>query len=717
MANSSVAGGALEGLPAAAADLYNSSHDEAHDEAYDEEELELAEEEQDTLTASAFFVLFAFLLAMVTILSKLLRDRPRLARFVPEAGVILLTGVAFGAVLNLFVERAAASGTVPAAWTDDDRAPAEGEDPTAVAESLLLRFSPEVFFLVLLPPIIFESGYRLKKDLFFRHFVPICLFAIVGTTVSAVVIATLLEAVRWSGALGPGSFRPQFTELLTFGALLSATDPVTTLAVFQEKRVDPHLFYLVFGESVLNDAVGLVLFHSFKYFVTNTNDAEEVVVDVGGFLTGFLYDAVGSPALGVASGLLTALVFRLLDMRSAGGLPELTLLVLVVYVPFLLAELLNLSGIVTILFTGLAVQVYVVPNLSRLTVESADVLFRLAAHLAETAIFLELGLSVFGLKGAIQPAFAAWTALACLVGRAANVYPITYFYNRRLPPDPRRAGGAAGGGGREGLAGIDDPVPGRHIRRHGDAALQGPAEAAVELAALPSHNDGDEDDQNTTGHDQDLSHESWVDGGDLQQEQYPSSLSSGRKSPVVGHLSFENGKSNEETYVSLGNAAGIQPKENPFNMRITSNTAHMLWFSGLRGAVAYACVRSFPDRFGHTNEFTVTTMVIVLASVFCLGSTTGCMLERLNIEMNVDESGWETWCREGRRGGRIAKVEDFLLRIIVRDADHVNTAQDMDDTPTSSSNSVESTSSVTLPEQAKSNPEDSIHFNDSGGII
>lgn len=51
-------------------------------------------------------------------------------------------------------------------------------------------------------------------------------------------------------------FSKAFTELLTFGALISATDPVSTLAVFQEKRVDPHLFYLVFGESVLNDAVG-----------------------------------------------------------------------------------------------------------------------------------------------------------------------------------------------------------------------------------------------------------------------------------------------------------------------------------------------------------------------------------------------------------------------------------------------------------------------------
>lgn len=56
------------------------------------------------------------------------------------------------------------------------------------------------------------------------------------------------------------SFDISFSELTALGALISATDPVSTLAVFQQKKVDLQLFYLVFGESVVNDAVGLVLF-------------------------------------------------------------------------------------------------------------------------------------------------------------------------------------------------------------------------------------------------------------------------------------------------------------------------------------------------------------------------------------------------------------------------------------------------------------------------
>jgi sodium/hydrogen exchanger 8 len=71
---------------------------------------------------------------------------------------------------------------------------------------------------------------------------------------------------------------------------------------------------------------------------------------------------------------------------------------------------------------------------------------------------------------------------------------------------------------------------------------------------------------------------------------------------------------------------------------IPMKTQHMLCFSGLRGAVAFACAQNFPDEHGNRKNVLLRTMLVVLASVFTLGSTTDKMLMLLNIEVDVDES-------------------------------------------------------------------------------
>jgi NhaP-type Na+/H+ or K+/H+ antiporter len=51
-----------------------------------------------------------------------------------------------------------------------------------------------------------------------------------------------------------------FLDSLTFGALISSTDPVAVLAIFKEFQVDQNLFAIIFGESILNDAVCIILY-------------------------------------------------------------------------------------------------------------------------------------------------------------------------------------------------------------------------------------------------------------------------------------------------------------------------------------------------------------------------------------------------------------------------------------------------------------------------
>lgn len=83
-----------------------------------------------------------------------------------------------------------------------------------VAESVL-AFDSSVFFIVLLPPIIFNSGYHLHRQLLRRYFTPICLFAFLGTMISMGLVAGMLH-----GICSLLNFSPTLNELLAFGALM-----------------------------------------------------------------------------------------------------------------------------------------------------------------------------------------------------------------------------------------------------------------------------------------------------------------------------------------------------------------------------------------------------------------------------------------------------------------------------------------------------------------
>ena len=112
---------------------------------------------------------------------------------------------------------------------------------------------PTLFFSALLPPIIFDSGYNLNHRFFFSNIGSICIFAFLGTVVAFAVLALGLYY-----GLGGANGLLTPLEACAFGALISAVDPVATLCIFSSTGADPKLNALIFGESVLNDAVAIV---------------------------------------------------------------------------------------------------------------------------------------------------------------------------------------------------------------------------------------------------------------------------------------------------------------------------------------------------------------------------------------------------------------------------------------------------------------------------
>ncbi|CAK4066517.1 unnamed protein product [Aphanomyces euteiches] len=343
---------------------------------------------------SFFFSLFLVLLMSSIVVSNFCAHHLHW-HFLPEAGATILVGVAGGVLCYLY--------------------------NNTITHSLMI-FDPNTFFIALLPPIIFNSGYTMKRRYFFDNIVPIVTYAIAGTTISSVTVGLIMYAV---GQLA-FSVKLSLAEALSFGALISATDTVSVLAIFQELRVDPTLFYLVFGESSLNDAVAIVLFGTFSKFIGNVYSSSYLPIAILDFILIF----VGSTLIGILFGVLSALLFKHFDFKGC-LYHEMGIYMMFAYLPFLIAAIFDLSGVVAILFTGITMKHYTANNLSDDGKEMCGRMFNAISYVSETTIFLNLGLAVFALPVGYHFKFIAWTLFACLAGRAAFVFPLSYLINYR----------------------------------------------------------------------------------------------------------------------------------------------------------------------------------------------------------------------------------------------------------------------------------------------
>ena len=288
---------------------------------------------------------------------------------------------------------------------------AAGNDTISAHE----KFDFEFFMTWLLPPIIFEAGYNMNVPAFLANLGPTMFFAFVGTFASTFVVGGL---VWYAGQVGL-CYPMGLLASLTFGSLISATDPVTVLAVFQKLGVKVDLFSMVFGESVLNDAVAIVLSRTLLGFNkpgTEVN-TESIMAAVASFCTIF----GGSLIIGAFYGIISALVFKKLDMRHHAELlfMQAALSFAFPWAAYFTSEALELSGIVTILFCGMIMAVYTRYNFSPEARKLTAQAYKCVALVAETYVFVYLGMAVFTFPIFQSPVLmlVLYATLACFVGR------------------------------------------------------------------------------------------------------------------------------------------------------------------------------------------------------------------------------------------------------------------------------------------------------------
>jgi CPA1 family monovalent cation:H+ antiporter len=277
--------------------------------------------------------------------------------------------------------------------------------------------TPDVILIVFLPALVFEASVKIDVRSLIRDFVPLLLLVTLGVLMATLVTGYL---VHWATGL------PVLTALL-FGSIISATDPISVLAIFKELKTVGRLSLIIEGESLLNDGTAVVLFEILLAGIVAGKLS--IATGVGQFFVAVL----GGAALGFVLGYLASKITETVNDPKI----EITLTTIVAYGSYLLAHHLHLSGVIATVAAGLMVGNFgAKKGMSVQTRTAMQSFWEYVSFVINSVVFLLIGLEVrlTDLLHAWYPVLFAIAAV--LVGRAFSVYllvPFSNLFATRIP--------------------------------------------------------------------------------------------------------------------------------------------------------------------------------------------------------------------------------------------------------------------------------------------
>jgi len=243
--------------------------------------------------------------------------------------------------------------------------------------------SPNLILALLVPPLIFEAAFHLRFNELRYNLSTILALAIPGVLLTTIIVAAI---VSWGTGLA-------ITVTLVFGALVSATDPVSVVALFRTMGVPKRLQVLLEGESLFNDGTAIVIF--------------DVVLILA--ISGFVLGAI-----------VSQMISRIDDY-----LIETTLTTVLAFGAFLIAELLGVSGVLAVVAAGLTVGNLGPRGMSPTTRIVLNNFWEYAAFLANSFIFLLIGLEIELPVLFENWQLIVWAIVAVLIARGINIYTLS----------------------------------------------------------------------------------------------------------------------------------------------------------------------------------------------------------------------------------------------------------------------------------------------------
>ena len=271
--------------------------------------------------------------------------------------------------------------------------------------------TPDVILILFLPALVFEGSVKLDLRELLRNSVPLLLLANAGVLLAAFATGYL---VHWLIGL------PVLVALL-FGSIISATDPISVLAIFKDLKVNKRLSLIIEGESLLNDGTAVVLFGILFGAVV----AETFSVPRG--IAQYLLAVAGGAFLGSALGYVASRITGAVDDPQI----EITLSTILAYGSYLLAFHLHLSGVIATASAGLILGNFgSKTGMSGRTRTAMESFWEYVSFVMNSLVFLLIGLEIH-----VRQLLRNWTLVtlavaAMLLGRFLSVYLLIPLSNR-----------------------------------------------------------------------------------------------------------------------------------------------------------------------------------------------------------------------------------------------------------------------------------------------
>ncbi|MCR6497550.1 Na+/H+ antiporter [Shinella sp. CPCC 101442] len=255
-----------------------------------------------------------------------------------------------------------------------------------------IEVDPELVLVIFLPPLLLDGAWTIAVGRLRRHLIGIFSLAVGAVFFTAVVVAVvthfLFPSLPWAACAA-------------LGAIVSPPDAVSARAILQRVKLPRRLQILLEGESLLNDASGLVLFRfAIAAGVTGAFSASEAVGS-------FFVLAVGGALVGTAIGTAWVLVVR----RLGDEYLMIAATALLSWTSYLLGEYLHVSGVIATVTTGLIASWHQHTVLSAATRMRGTSFWTVVVFLMEAAVFILIGLSLRGVVervGGFDVVAATW---------------------------------------------------------------------------------------------------------------------------------------------------------------------------------------------------------------------------------------------------------------------------------------------------------------------